>query len=212
MTALNLAIRSDRALIVSDSLVSGADEPLFASKVVTAPHLGLIGAANGSHDFACAWRSWLSWCFPRGTTAEDVEACAGDFGRDAWLRRRCSAPSSLFLVGVAGERVFATVFASPDFSAQRLEPGVYYSPNLAAETGDAREAPERTPPTAEERAADLALPWSDWAAAALTPIRRQRAAHPERIGGAVIATELDAGGAIRQYRVLDLEALEAPAS
>ncbi len=195
MTVVNLALAADRALIVCDSLVSGADAPLYMSKAQVYPHLRLCVAVAGHHSIAVHMALWLSG----GTgIGRDVDGIAGDapgYLRQAWEAERLTSPTTVHLVGItaADELAAYALDSGAGFEPRRLPPGVWINPRFAP---DPAATPQETAP--EPRPAEPAVmpdpppvapwKWQEAAAAAVEAVKRQHLEQRVPVGGILTTT------------------------
>ncbi|MBX5459739.1 MAG: hypothetical protein IRZ28_01500 [Steroidobacteraceae bacterium] len=210
MTAINIAIRGDRALIVTDTLVSGGVEPLYTVKCSAFPHLRLAVAGAGEHTLTRACKFLLMDALPAGTDAEDIAHELPAALRAQWARLRCTEPSMVFLVGIdRTEQAFAVAYTSAqDFAPQTLAPGCYLvpKPRVASPEGSATGPVQTAEPQTDEPQApepETAIPWRRYVRTVLEPIERQHRENPQSIGGKVQVTEV-APDCIHQWWLQDL--------
>lgn len=188
MTALNLAIAADRsrALIVTDSLVTGTDGGM-TTKCVAVPHLQLVLAAEGQLFML----QELLRALLAGSPARDLEDVEPEI--PPLLRRLWDggAPSSLLLAGAdRRDEIVAAAFSwRADFEPQRLAVGAYLSPGLEAETAADPATPEVAPRFGwPVDPPPLRLTWAEQDRALLDYLPLQQREHPHAIGGRIQRT------------------------
>lgn len=209
MTVVNLALGTDRALFVTDSLVSGGAFPMASTKALALPHLGLVLAGRGHHALGLALGQFLQSGLPVGCSVLDIASTGPEMLRAIWSRQRCTEPSEIMLAGVTPSGEFAgfALRSWEDFAAVRLLPGfTYLGPSIDEPPPGAQVTPEAAavPVAAVETAPLPPRPWRnlEHQAVAAAGIQITQARTP--IGGLLIATYVDGGG-VRQWTLRDLD-------
>jgi hypothetical protein len=201
MTICNIALGTDRALVVTDELVSGVDEQLMVSKALPIPHLQLVVAGCGYHRILnCAMRAALEPMPPNSGIA-DLAAQLPELLSALWramqdrVGKQLDGRSVVLLIGVTTDDAIAAIaFESPEFAARRLEPGLYLQPRLASpqEGQETEPTPEGSEVLSHAPAPTPVSPsWQDlvYSARAAIPIQFER--REVAIGGRATETYVD---------------------
>ena len=206
MTAINLALATDRALIVCDELISGGGPPLAMSKVMPFPHLRLCAAVAGHHLIALELAVYFGSGSLVGRDVHDVVAELPDVLRAAWDHRRLTAPTSAYVVGItaADELAAFRLDSSAAFEPRRLTSGVWLSPGFKPDAATTETPPAERAETARETtpAPPAAWAWHEATQAAVDAVTRQHREHPASIGGRVQTCLITADSIFQSWRDL----------
>ncbi len=211
MTALNFAVREERAFIAADTSVATDAGGIVGTttKVHALPHLRMLVAATGQHALLAEWVEYLVG-ESRLRGIEEIDALAPEFlaqlfaNMESKLRGLADvAPpgSSIYHVGVrADDAITAYRYTSAaGFASERLAPGVYLHPGgLPAGVELQPGVVVGDPVTATPTAPSPPISWRLQTQACVSAMRLQYAQQRVPIGGVIQCAEIGPYG-IHQY-------------
>ncbi len=217
MTALNFAIREERAFVACDTSVA-TDAGLVGTttKVHALPHLRMLVAATGQHALLAKWVEYVLGEF-RLRGIEEIDALAPEFlahlaenldPKRAGLTDVALPGSSIYHLGArADDAIIAYRYSSAaGFASERLAPGVYLHPGglpAGAEIQPGAVVADSAPTWAAPPVAPLS--WRLQTQACVSAMRLQYEAQRVPIGGRIQCCEITPDS-IHQYWLGELGA------
>lgn len=211
MTALNFAVREERAFVACDTSVATPAGGIVGTttKVHALPHLRMLVAATGQHALLAKWIEYVLGEF-RLRGIEEIDALAPEFlaqlfaNMESKLRGLADvAPpgSSIYHVGVrADDAITAYRYTSAaGFASERLAPGVYLHPGGLPTGAELQPGVAvADPTTATPTAPPPPMSWRLQTQACVSAMRLQYAQQRVPIGGVIQCAEIGPYG-IHQY-------------
>lgn len=211
MTALNFAVREERAFVACDTSVAtpaGGGVGTTTTKVHALPHLRMLVAATGQHALLAKWIEYLVG-ESRLRGIEEIDALAPEFlaqlaaNMESKLRGLADvAPpgSSIYHVGVrADDAIIAHRYTSAaGFASERLAPGVYLHPGGLPAGAEIQPGVVVAPAQPVQTSAPPPMSWRLQVQGCVSAMRLQYAQQHVPIGGVIQCAEIGPYG-IHQY-------------
>lgn len=201
MTALNLAIRPDRAFVACDTSIATPADGIVGttSKVFALSHLQTLVAATGQHALLVKWIEFLI-TEPRLRGIEDLDALAPEFlarlaenldPKRAGITDEVPPSSSVYHFGAgADDSIIACHYSSATgFASERLRPGVYLHPGGLPAGAEIQPGILVADP-APAAAPAPAMPWRLQVQSCVSAMRMQFTQQRVPIGGRIQCAEI----------------------
>lgn len=215
MTALNFAVREERAFVACDTSVATPADGItgITSKTLALPHLRMLVAATGQHALLAKWIEYLVG-ESRLRDIEELDALAPEFlariakNLDPKLRGLADAAqpsSSIYHVGARADDVIVAhrYTSAAGFASERLAPGVYLHPGGLPAGAEIQPGVVVAPARPVQTSAPPPMSWRLQVQGCVSAMRLQYAQQRVPIGGVIQCAEIGPYG-IHQYWLDDL--------